>query len=555
MYYNTLRGMDSTGLAVLPIAKKAGEVLDMEVLKMPGPMWFLEEHKKYDKMYSWKNRLIMNHNRSATIGPKTAQYAQPYKFENITGTHNGTVSLFQLKDLENSDGAISDSKTIIEAIDLYGIESVIPKIEGAWALVWYDKRDDTINFLRNDERPLYYTFDEDRKQLYWSSEVEHLGSALNRSGVKRKADDKGQFRSHMLPVNSWHKWKIPEENGVFEEVIRVKVEGKPRPIYDYTSRGYGNSNFDYYSNTEWDHKSNSWVNKKDSSVAPFQGKKDNASSTSTDQNTTSTTGNSGTLIPADAAARIALLGADKFTLIYRDDETRTYYETNEGKFHRYWWEKHNTCWHHTSTIFPPAELRGVDVADLLNRGMVRVGHDRWDSVKPPREAPIDDKLEIIRFKGTAVVVTKVKPEVVTATPWTSFIWNKTSKDWNRYKQEVPPNLLPDTQLDLAGHCFKHTGKREKKVVYYKGYNNKLLTMKEFNEITHKGCVCCDRTPTWTDGRKGGVRVNFVSNEFFLCEYCGEDEKLLNDLKKTAQEGSNLKGKSLAIANDPLPAIH
>lgn len=513
-----MRGEDSTGVAIQPVSKNPKELCDFDVVKSPGPPWILMDMKQYERVLKYQARIIMSHNRSATIGPKTAQYAQPYKFDNVTGMHNGTVQLHEIRDLPNGKDAISDSRTIIESIDLHGIEATLSKIEGAWALVWHDLRDDTLNFIRNDERLLYYCFDEKHECIFWSSEVEHLASAVNRSGIKRKEGEK----SFLFSANTWHKWKMPEKNQSFEEPVKTKVEGRPKKTWEFGHRGY-------YSAGE---------NNKGHSDGNFTKMPTNGI----------TAGSAKTEVPEDAKKRIAELGKDKFPLVYRDDIVRVYFDVNKGEYHRYWWDRSDPQYRHTLCKDKPIEIININVPDLIKRKVVWIGSG-FQSGDPSKEPPIDQTHEDLKFKGKLVAV--IKKKNTSAKPWVSYVWSANDKEWRRYEDTTPPFILPDSQYDVgASHSFHHSGKRDKKLVRYKGFEGVLLEKHEFNELTRGGCTNCSRSPQWTDGRMGGVKVHFFDSLNFLCEYCGEDQNLFFSLKDISK---NQKGNK--IANDPLPAIH
>jgi len=57
---------------------------------------------------------------------------------------------------------------------------------GAWALVWWDKGEETLNFLRNKERPLWIAFTKSNDTLFWASELWMLEGVLRRNGVEYK---------------------------------------------------------------------------------------------------------------------------------------------------------------------------------------------------------------------------------------------------------------------------------------------------------------------------------------------------------------------------------
>src|SRR5690606_18964818 len=68
---------------------------------------------------------------------------------------------------------------------------VIPKITGAWALMWYNRDEDSFNILRNKERPLHFAWKKNKKVLYIASESWMLYAAFDKLDIDVYEDDKG----------------------------------------------------------------------------------------------------------------------------------------------------------------------------------------------------------------------------------------------------------------------------------------------------------------------------------------------------------------------------
>jgi hypothetical protein len=174
---DALRGIDSTGIAVV---SRQG---DVKIAKEVGDPYQLFDTKRYDKAISGINSVIIGHNRWATQGRINATNAHPFDVGDIVGAHNGTLNnKYHLHDHSLFD---VDSENIFHSMSKKGVPETVGIMDGAWALVWYDKTDKTINFLRNKERPLYITMTED-DVLYWASEEWMLSIGLSREGIKYK---------------------------------------------------------------------------------------------------------------------------------------------------------------------------------------------------------------------------------------------------------------------------------------------------------------------------------------------------------------------------------
>lgn len=173
---DSLRGEDSTGVAVV---SRLGEV---KLAKHLGDPFQLFDSKKYDRALAGVNKVVIGHNRYATSGHITVQNAHPFEFEALVGAHNGTLkNKYSL--LDGSKFSV-DSEALFNHIEKRGLKDAINTADGAWALVWWDKIEETLNFLRNNERTLHYCYTEDNNVMFWASEPWMLYAALGRANIK-----------------------------------------------------------------------------------------------------------------------------------------------------------------------------------------------------------------------------------------------------------------------------------------------------------------------------------------------------------------------------------
>ena len=93
---------------------------------------------------------FIGHNRAATKGDVTSANAHPFEHDNIIGVHNGT--LYNHHSLTTTNHVV-DSDALYKAISVDGVGAVIPKVSGAFNLLWHDSSDNTIHILRNEDRP------------------------------------------------------------------------------------------------------------------------------------------------------------------------------------------------------------------------------------------------------------------------------------------------------------------------------------------------------------------------------------------------------------------
>ena len=145
---NTIRGSDSTGVFGVD-SKGLVDTLkgDTDGFTFAGTSNYETFLRKMNRSY----RVVIGHNRAATKGAISPHNAHPFQEKAITLVHNGTI--LNQKDLHKD--AEVDSHAIAHGLADFAAVETLEKIEGAFALVWYNADDKTLNIARNSERPLY----------------------------------------------------------------------------------------------------------------------------------------------------------------------------------------------------------------------------------------------------------------------------------------------------------------------------------------------------------------------------------------------------------------
>lgn len=174
-----LRGIDSTGIIVgddktYGTFKKAVNGAD-----------FLDMKKAASLINSnGLNRpaFMIGHNRAATVGSVNASNAHPFEHGSIAGVHNGTLRTYHRLDKNRDFG--TDSEALYYNISTRpDLADVLGDIKGAYALVWYNSEENTVNIIRNDERPLAVAKVKDEDTVLWASEAGMLRWLAGRNGI------------------------------------------------------------------------------------------------------------------------------------------------------------------------------------------------------------------------------------------------------------------------------------------------------------------------------------------------------------------------------------
>jgi hypothetical protein len=174
---DVIRGEDSTGVASVNATGK------IKMAKKAALPWELFETDEYKKAVDQNQSLcLIGHNRAATKGVINDNNAHPFEFDNVVGAHNGTLrGQSLLEDYKNFD---VDSENIYHHMSIHGAEHTLHRLNGAFALAFYDKKEDYLGLVRNNERPLYFCFCNDGDTVGWASEPWILAVALSKNGIK-----------------------------------------------------------------------------------------------------------------------------------------------------------------------------------------------------------------------------------------------------------------------------------------------------------------------------------------------------------------------------------
>lgn len=177
---DTLRGEDSTGLFTVT---KRFTVKSLRTT-MPGDQFV--QSKGYLKKYKtgWAQ---IGHNRAATRGEISIANTHPFTFGPVTLVHNGTLKAdgSNFDTYDKSIGVV-DSMQIALALSerpANQAKEVLEQIDGSFAIVWSDTRDESINMARNLDRPLHICFNATKSIMWFMSDGHHLYSINKSLGI------------------------------------------------------------------------------------------------------------------------------------------------------------------------------------------------------------------------------------------------------------------------------------------------------------------------------------------------------------------------------------
>lgn len=184
---DTVRGDDSTGVFGVPHVANH-DTIGANWAKAVQDGYAFTLNKQYQELLKGgvgKYRAVIGHNRSATTGGVSLATAHPFQIGPITLVHNGTLSSTHDLPVSEYEGKlVNDSETICHNLAYHDVETVVKGLNGSFALVWHDKRDDTLNILRNGERPLHIAKDSKLPQAFIASEAPMLKWLLDRLKIK-----------------------------------------------------------------------------------------------------------------------------------------------------------------------------------------------------------------------------------------------------------------------------------------------------------------------------------------------------------------------------------
>jgi predicted glutamine amidotransferase len=211
LYFNTLRGKDSTGVTAFNMTKN-----EVVTRKATIPGYEFIQMPFIDGLLTSCVGVWLGHGRAKTVGDVTRLNAHPFEvrddegYISMFGAHNGTLNnKHEIEKELNGEKFGTDSEAFLNLIEKVGAKDAVAQARGAWALTWWEWEGNTINFLRNKERPLCYALSEDHKVLMWASEPWMLRIASDRNKVKLAENSENSPALYWIPEDTKLTWRIP----------------------------------------------------------------------------------------------------------------------------------------------------------------------------------------------------------------------------------------------------------------------------------------------------------------------------------------------------------
>lgn len=264
LFLNVFRGEDSTGVIRINRQRKKNQdflVYARQRTLLPSPLYLRSKDASF--LDEKETIGLIGHTRAATVGSVSLKNAHPFAFPNVVGVHNGTIRR-QFKGTEDFD---TDSEALYKLVNDEGIESALNEVadyDTAYALVFVDKKENTLNFVRNDKRPLWFTRVYAGNTLLWSSDKKTLQYAVEYAGL----DPKGIPEEADKECAKSPYWTLSENTlmslktgGKAKDLKLKKLDVEKRTTFTgYTEgTGYTDGHNSRFWDDEWsyeDHRSN-----------------------------------------------------------------------------------------------------------------------------------------------------------------------------------------------------------------------------------------------------------------------------------------------------------
>lgn len=226
---DTLRGVDGTGVALVPSARFDDDTVYTYKRAMWAPEFVCANgYKKGIQPALHDARLAIGHNRAASKSQSSDRNSHPFQNKHITLVHNGYISnAYQIT--PKGFGPEVDSEAAAWAIAEHGEKEGLEKLRGPFALAWYNKTDSTFNLARNEGREMHCIYIKHLNTMFYASEWMMLHLVLKRNDMLLD----GKYRL----LAPFQHFKFPIDNP--REFTRQPFQEPQTQTGGYTNKDWG----------------------------------------------------------------------------------------------------------------------------------------------------------------------------------------------------------------------------------------------------------------------------------------------------------------------------
>ena len=183
-------------------------------------------HRGPDNNGTWSNKdlgLVLGHQRLSIIDlSKTGNQPMRSNSGRYILTYNGEIynHLKIREELEKNNSNLiwkgySDTETLLEAIDFWGVENTLKKIDGMFAFGLWDQKSRCLTLARDrvGEKPLYYGY-----QGEGNGKVFLFGSELK--ALKAHPEFKGEINRNVIALHLRHNC-IPAPYSIYKDIYKL----------------------------------------------------------------------------------------------------------------------------------------------------------------------------------------------------------------------------------------------------------------------------------------------------------------------------------------------
>lgn len=213
-----VRGKDSTGIFTCyrPTSGKTGAFKVKTYKKLVESPAFLASKAVKDLMAD-EPFVIGGHCRFATHGKVNLSNAHPFSVGHFVLEHNGVIS-----DLFDRVNDKTDSLVLTENMMKLGVvEGIKSGLSGDMALIFINKSNGSLNYYRNDGRPLFIGIEEKKKKFFWASQKDFL-EFIQKNGLAKFS------QIYMVQPNLLHTVDLKNM-----QVSMTEIKAPPRQTYSF----------------------------------------------------------------------------------------------------------------------------------------------------------------------------------------------------------------------------------------------------------------------------------------------------------------------------------